>query len=126
MRHTLAAAAAALVLYVQSAQAADFTGNAFLELESTNPFAASAMVRGFLMGWQGSHFVSKMVLEVEPGGPSILVRHQRNDLCIPDGVTVGQATDVVVKAMREDPAKRHQDAGILMWSAIRKAWPCPK
>ncbi|HAD86585.1 MAG TPA: hypothetical protein DCG48_04415 [Rhodospirillaceae bacterium] len=46
-------------------------------------------------------------------------------ICGPDGLTVGQMRDVVVKYLKDNPDKRHHPASILAFAAFADAWPCP-
>src|SRR5262245_48367472 len=45
--------------------------------------------------------------------------------CIADGVTIGQATDVVTKYLVEHPEDRHLTAPGMVAEAFREAFPCP-
>lgn len=46
-------------------------------------------------------------------------------VCFGEGrVTKGQTVDVVVKYLRENPAKRAQPAGVLIKSALSEAFTC--
>ena len=44
--------------------------------------------------------------------------------CIPTGTASGQARDIVVKFLRENPAQRHLAAASVVASALQHAWPC--
>lgn len=46
------------------------------------------------------------------------------DVCIADGVTQGQLKDVVKKYLDENPESLHEAAYVLVYSALRKVWPC--
>ena len=46
-------------------------------------------------------------------------------ICLPQGVTVGQVTDVVRKDLRDRPQGRHYAAVTMVLAAFREAWPCP-
>jgi hypothetical protein len=43
--------------------------------------------------------------------------------CIP-AVVAGQARDVVVKYLQENPAHRHEAGATLVMEALHDAWPC--
>jgi Ssp1 endopeptidase immunity protein Rap1a len=47
-----------------------------------------------------------------------------NGTCIPQTATVGQASDIVVKYLREHPEYRHVPASILAAWALLDAFPC--
>jgi hypothetical protein len=44
-------------------------------------------------------------------------------VCIP-AVLAGQARDVVVKYLQENPAHRHEAGATLVMEALHDAWPC--
>lgn len=45
--------------------------------------------------------------------------------CIPKGVTLGQAIDVLLKYLNDHPSELHQPAELLTILAYREAWRCP-
>lgn len=45
-------------------------------------------------------------------------------ICVPDGVTRGQAKKVVQKYMEDNPAQLHYTATLVIWAALREAFPC--
>ena len=47
-----------------------------------------------------------------------------NRFCAPDGVTVGQAINVLVKYLNENPAQLHHGGELLAITAFNEAWPC--
>lgn len=51
-------------------------------------------------------------------------RHAK--FCSPDGATSGQLADVVTKYLRENPARRAEQAHWLVQDAFTAAWPCQK
>jgi Ssp1 endopeptidase immunity protein Rap1a len=46
--------------------------------------------------------------------------------CSADGVTVGQMVDVVKRYLHNHPETRHEPAVILIATAAREAFPCPR
>jgi Rap1a immunity proteins len=44
--------------------------------------------------------------------------------CVPVGVTVGQAIDVVLKYMNDHPSELHRPAEYFVVAAFRDAWRC--
>lgn len=46
--------------------------------------------------------------------------------CTTEGGTVRQITDIAIKYMRDHPETRNQYAPILIFNAVRGAFPCPK
>jgi hypothetical protein len=46
--------------------------------------------------------------------------------CPPKGVTNGQAIEVVVRYLEAHPEVRDQDFRMLILSALRTTWPCPR
>ena len=49
---------------------------------------------------------------------------ERNRICIPDGVTSGQAVSIVKKYLKENPEELHYTAQSLVAFALIKAFPC--
>jgi hypothetical protein len=47
-------------------------------------------------------------------------------ICLARGVTTQQASDIVLKFLRENPSKRNLAADILVLVALGKDFPCPK
>jgi hypothetical protein len=46
--------------------------------------------------------------------------------CAPDGITAGQAVDVVTAFLRNNPAVRQATADSLVAGALEQAWPCSR
>ena len=44
--------------------------------------------------------------------------------CFPDGVTLGQITDIMIKYMNDHPEKLHLASGLLVTIALQEAFPC--
>ncbi|WP_088158793.1 Rap1a/Tai family immunity protein [Achromobacter xylosoxidans] len=44
--------------------------------------------------------------------------------CQPESVTYGQAKDIWIKYMQDNPAERHKPAGVLLMVSMLKAFPC--
>ncbi len=49
---------------------------------------------------------------------------ERRRSCIPENVTNGQVSDVVIKYLRDHPEERHILAAILVVKAMAEAFPC--
>lgn len=47
-------------------------------------------------------------------------------VCMPDGVTVGQAHDIVKRYLEDNPAIRHLSADSLVNRALSRVWPCQR
>ena len=47
-------------------------------------------------------------------------------LCVPSGVTVGQANDIVKAYLEVSPQVRHFSADSLVSAALMAVWPCKK
>jgi hypothetical protein len=45
-------------------------------------------------------------------------------VCVANGVTQGQLTDVVRKYFDDNPESLHKPAYMLVYFALRKVWPC--
>jgi hypothetical protein len=44
--------------------------------------------------------------------------------CMPDGVAVGQAEDIVLSYLAAHPDRRHYDARVIVALALKEAFPC--
>lgn len=110
--HYAAALALALAGLARPARAADFdTGNQLLAAcsgSAGDQVQCYAYMDGLL---QGLLFMSVRDKSQMP-------------FCVPDGVTKGQAAEVVVKYLRENPEQRHIAASVMATVAMRRAFPC--
>jgi hypothetical protein len=50
----------------------------------------------------------------------------QEEICIAEGVTRRQLSDVVMKFVQNNPAQRHKDAVLLAAAALIDAFPCKK
>lgn len=48
----------------------------------------------------------------------------RKTFCAPERATTGQLADVAEKYLRDNPARRDQQAHLLVRDAFASAWPC--
>ncbi len=46
--------------------------------------------------------------------------------CIPERVTFGQLTDIIVGDLKAQPSTRHLHAWVLIAASAARAFPCPK
>lgn len=81
-----------------------FSGN---ELYTTCTSNAPAMCRGFIAGVA-----------------DVIQNQNGNLLCIAQGATVSEITDVVIKYLRDNPAERHYAAFSTVRVALEKAYTC--
>lgn len=44
--------------------------------------------------------------------------------CLPAGVSIGQLQAVAHQYLRQNPAELHRDASLLVWTAMKQAFPC--
>ncbi|WP_425495018.1 Rap1a/Tai family immunity protein [Pandoraea commovens] len=70
--------------------------------------------RSFCLG-----FISGVV-----NGANVMQTREQRVICVPSGVTVGQLTDIVVRALRTHPESRHMDAGFLTLVGVATTFPC--
>ena len=45
-------------------------------------------------------------------------------VCSPNGVTLGQLRDIVIRKLRSVPEKRHMAADLFIFQALTEAFPC--
>lgn len=96
------ALAAALMLVCSTASAQYLTGNELLANISSEVTVRRTNAMGYIAG----------------------VLDAREDVCVPVGVTVGQATAVVQQMLDGNPQFRHFSAAAIVIVATRRAWPC--
>jgi hypothetical protein len=77
---------------------------------------------GFLLGFSNGYIVGLI-----DGAPDAFQKDGNADrsLCIPENVTIGQARDVIVRFLEQNPAMRHGTAAYLSFTALSQAFPCP-
>ena len=82
----------------------------------------------YIRGQQDGHFLGVMLAEgkavAKKGGKTMNVR-QAGLYCTPDEVGIEQLVRVVVVYLETHPEKLHQEPYLLVWNAIREAFPCP-
>lgn len=66
---------------------------------------------GYVGGFKDAHVIGKAVMPL-------------HRFCPPNGVDTGQLTRVFVKYLQDHPEQLHLDAGLLLWFALEKAFPC--
>ena len=88
---------------------------------------AAAQQRTWCLGYMSGY--RDGIALAHPGPGSSNARSGSSDarlLCIPAGVTAEQMKDVVVRALKDDPATRHTQASYLVALALSSAWICRK
>lgn len=88
------------------AHAEFMTGNELLNRFNTESYADQGFAMGFVAG-------------VADAMDNIL-------LCMPEGATVGQARDIAIRYLRNNPQSRHRGASALVVDALSGAWPCAR
>lgn len=93
------------LLFASQARAEFYTGNEMLDLCRGNTGAQSICLGYFAGVYDALHGVTH---------------------CAPAGVTVGQAKDMVVRAMESVPEVRNETADRIAAHVFKKAWPCQR
>jgi Rap1a immunity proteins len=78
----------------------------------------SGLCVGYIEGATDGLDVANDVLERRYGVP--------RPFCVPAGATVGQRHDIVVKYLKDNPDKRHNESALLIGLALHEAWPCSR
>jgi hypothetical protein len=63
---------------------------------------------------------------VSVGEVLLVAADARIKVCRPPSANVGQAAELVVKYLKDNPAERPRPAAVLVVKALQQAWPCPK
>lgn len=91
----------------QQPRAQDFASGNYWVIECSQEIAPECAA--YLQGMNDFHN--------EPAVPALY--------CIPKGVTKRQMRDVVVRHLRDNPARLHLPFARLAVDAFKAAWPCP-
>ena len=57
-------------------------------------------------------------------GMDMILAMDNKQVCYGGNVTIGQIRDVVIDYVKRNPAKRNQNAMVLVSWALAEAWPC--
>lgn len=57
-------------------------------------------------------------------GVDMVLYTNKQQICYRQGITLGQIRDVVIAYIRRNPAKRNENAMVLVSWASAEAWPC--
>lgn len=110
-----------VVLCAGDATADFFTGNELLgKCKQEAGSVDLAVCSGYLTGVAASSQYNRSAF---PGKPSKQFWSHR-DVCIPDGVTIGQLKLVWMKSAESYPQDLHNEAVWLVLRAFGEAWPC--
>lgn len=73
---------------------------------------------------QGHAYVANYAMGVADTYALLMPRAKLLPICIPNGVSARQLTDVFCQYLREKPASRNEDASGLAAVSFFEAWPC--
>lgn len=107
------AALIAVAIHCAPAQAGAYTGNELHAVCSSRAMIDVGVCLGFVAG-----VVDGALMMTRP------LPRKEQLICRPDGVTVGQMRDIVVKFLNDKPGNRHVDAEIMVGLALANAFPC--
>ena len=94
----------AALLFAASTANAQVTGNTLLDNIESNEYMLRSYALGYITG----------IFQFTRG-----TAH-----CSPDGVTFGQARDVVHNYLKTDPKYRHLDGYFIVVAVLGATWPC--
>ena len=102
-----------------SAHAGDFSGNQLYSMCDKSGGARDERVdtgcMAWIIGFTSGLFVAQTASKNGDDG-----------VCIPDGVTAGQARETIQKFMQDHPSTRHEIAAVTSFAALKQAFPCSK
>lgn len=99
------------------------TGNELLAECTSGEGADWAKCYGYIEGVNDAIRFSVIVSRMR-GTPSEGISAILPYYCIPDGVTMGQAADIIVQHLRATPEDRHKNAAGYVYSAFIDTFPC--
>jgi hypothetical protein len=104
VRSLMASAILTCSVFTAHAQVQFFTGNDLLNrMESDNNFR-SGIANGYVIG----------VIDTLTG----------ITVCPPAGITIGQANDIILKYLRDNPSNRHIAADVIIDVVMSARFPC--
>jgi hypothetical protein len=106
MRKALLALCMIVPLYTPTSVVAQNNGNDLLEYCTAQP--------------QESYFRAGQCLGFING----VTTTSTNLGCVPEGVTRGQAKDIVIRYLQQNPQRRHLGSSLLVEESFRNAFPC--
>jgi hypothetical protein len=116
---------AALLLCVVCSNAVAITGNELHSLLSSSKadenIEAYRYLQGVIDAEELHMMYEEIISEIEKRAFD-----NRRFFCMPKGSTLGQAKDIVLVSLRENPKDRHIKASQLAQVALRSVWPCKK
>lgn len=120
---------AALVLVAGTGTCFALTGNDALEWHrqangKTN-LALAAYVRGALDGERAFEELLRARSEQSPAYREVWLDMAPKMFCPPSGVQAGQAYDILVNWLQQQPEQRQVDLAVHLRVALRQAWKCP-
>ena len=95
---------AGLALMTGTAHAQFFSGNELLDRLNDTGTVKPMVALGYVMGALDSHFGV--------------------EICPPEQVQIGQASDVIKQWLQTNPDKRHLPAALIVRVVLRNTWPC--
>jgi hypothetical protein len=102
-----------------SAHGGDFSGSQLLSICDKSGGARDERVAtgctAWIIGFTSGLFVAQTASKNGDDG-----------VCIPDGVTAGQARETIQKFMQDHPSTQHEMAAVISFAALKQAFPCSK
>jgi hypothetical protein len=109
--------AAAIAVYPSVCNA--MTGNELLEMSSKDTYAAIHYVQAVVDTIGFDLRKDQILAEYEGRGLP-----QRHYVCLPKGSTYGQAYEIIIQYLKDNPGSRHDNASELSFYALLKVWRC--
>jgi Rap1a immunity proteins len=115
-------------LFLSSIAFANYDGNKLYRLCEEAPALAGMYLQG-VMDTNDDHLDAIIAQQIR-GGPvstndlDAFMRSAGNRVCFSNGVTLGQARDVLCKFLKDEPASRQKPGPTLIRQAFEAAFPC--
>ena len=98
-----------------SAHAGDFSGNQLYSMCDKTGDARDTGCMAWIIGFTSGLFVAQTASKNGDDG-----------VCIPDGVTAGQARETIQKFVQDHPSTLHEMAAVISFAALKQAFPRSK
>ena len=109
----------AVILLALCSNASAYTADELLtSLESGDSSYQKLTAMSYIAGWYRGYQTSDIHMKVINGEST------KSVICFPDGTTVIILSKVFIKYVNDNPQELHEDAGVVLGTALAKAYFC--
>lgn len=98
------------------------TGNGFLDFCRND--SNRLLCTGFMNGFHTGAMNASLVISMREAGTYEEYKKKYKPYCAPDAANAEQLLDIALEHMKNNPQDRHNQTGLLIIVALRRAFPC--